>query len=51
MGYPAILLVAPELRKPIRRILERDLRSVAVLSYNEIVSDVELEAIGMVSIN
>lgn len=51
MGYPAILLVAPELRKPIRRILERDLRSVSVLSYNEIVSDVELEAIGMVSID
>lgn len=51
MGYPAILLVAPELRKPIRRILERDLRSVAVLSYNEIVADIELEAVGMVSIN
>jgi len=50
MGYPAILLVAPELRKPIRRILERDLRSVAVLSYNEIVADIELEAVGMVSI-
>ena len=51
MGYPAILLVAPELRKPIRRILERDLRSVTVLSYNEIVADIELEAVGMVSIN
>lgn len=51
MGYPAIILVAPELRKPIRRVLERDLRGVTVLSYNEIVADVELEAIGMVSIN
>ena len=51
MGYPAILLVAPELRKPVRRVLERDLRGVTVLSYNEIVADVELEAVGMVSIN
>ncbi len=51
MGYPAILLVAPELRKPIRRVLERDLRGVVVLSYNEIVADIELEAVGMVSIN
>jgi flagellar biosynthesis protein FlhA len=45
------LLVAPELRKPIRRVLERDLRGVTVLSYNEIVADVELEAVGMVSID
>lgn len=51
MGYPAILLVAPELRKPIRRILERDLRGVIVLSYNEIVADIELEAVGMVSVD
>ena len=50
MGYPAVLLVAPELRKPIRRIIERDLRGVSVLSYNEIVADAELEAVGMVSI-
>ena len=51
IGYPAILLVAPELRKPIRRILERDLRGVTVLSYNEIVADIELEAVGMVSVD
>ena len=51
MGYPAFLLVAPELRKPIRRILERDLRGVTVLSYNEIVADIELEAVGMVSVD
>ena len=51
MGNPAILLVAPELRKPIRRILERDLRGVTVLSYNEIVADIELEAVGMVSVD
>ena len=51
MGYPAILLVAQELRKPIRRILERDLRGVTVLSYNEIVADIELEAVGMVSVD
>lgn len=51
MGYPTVLLVAPELRKPIRRLLERDLRGVSVLSYNEIIADIELEAIGMVSVD
>jgi flagellar biosynthesis protein FlhA len=50
MGYPTVLLVAPELRKPVRRLLERDLRGVSVLSYNEIIADIELEAIGMVSV-
>lgn len=51
MGYPTIILAAPELRKPIRRILERDLRGVSVLSYNEIIADIELEAVGMVSVD
>lgn len=51
MGYPTVLLVAGELRKPIRRLLERDLRGVTVLSYNEIVAEIELEAVGMVSVD
>ncbi len=51
MGYATVILAAPELRKPIRRLLERDLRGVAVLSYNEIIADIELEAVGMVSVN
>jgi flagellar biosynthesis protein FlhA len=50
-GFPTVLLVAPEIRKPLRGLLERDLRGVNVLSYNEIIAEIELEAVGMVSIN
>lgn len=49
-GYQPILLVTPDIRKPLRRIIERDLRTVTVLSYNEIIPEVELEAVGMVTI-
>ncbi len=49
-GYQPILLVTPEIRKAVRRILEKDLRIVTVLSYNEIVPEVELEAVGMVGV-
>ena len=48
-GYQPILLLSPELRKPVRRLIERGLKAVSVLSYNEIIPEIELEAIGMVS--
>ena len=49
-GYHPILLVTPEIRKAVRRILEKDLRMVAVISYNEIIPDADLEAVGMVRV-
>jgi flagellar biosynthesis protein FlhA len=49
-GYQPILLVTPEIRKAVRRILEKDLRMVTVISYNEIVPDADLEAVGMVRV-
>ncbi len=49
-GYQPILLVTPEIRKSVRRMTERELKSIVVLSYNEIIPEVELEAVGMVSI-
>ncbi|MBZ4682582.1 MAG: flagellar biosynthesis protein FlhA [Fusobacteriaceae bacterium] len=49
-GYPAVILVAPEIRKPLRGLLERDFKGIAIISYNEIIADIELEAIGMVNI-
>ena len=49
-GYQPIMLVTPEIRKAVRRILEKDLRVVTVLSYNEVVPEAELEAIGMVGV-
>ncbi|OQY10764.1 MAG: flagellar biosynthesis protein FlhA [Fusobacteriia bacterium 4572_132] len=51
LGYQPIILVPPEIRKPLRRILERDLKHVVVLSYGEITSEVELEAVGMVNVD
>jgi len=50
-GYQPVVLVTPELRKAFRRFIERDIRHVTVLSYNEIIQEIDLEAVGMVSIN
>ncbi len=50
IGFQPIILVPTEIRKPLRRILERDLKHVVVLSYGEITPEVELEAVGMVNV-
>ncbi|BDU50123.1 flagellar biosynthesis protein FlhA [Haliovirga abyssi] len=50
MGYQPIVLTSPEIRKPLRRLIERDLKQVMVISYNEIISEIDLEAVGMVSV-
>lgn len=50
-GYQPVVLISPDLRKAFRRLIERDFRQVSVLSYNEITQEVDLEAIGMVSIS
>ena len=49
-GHQPIMLVTPEIRKGVRRLLEKDMKMVTVLSYNEVVPEAELEAIGMVGI-
>jgi flagellar biosynthesis protein FlhA len=50
-GRPAVLVCAPQVRLPVRRILEGTLPQVAVLGYNEIVSEVRVEAVGMAGLN
>ncbi|HRX86049.1 MAG TPA: flagellar biosynthesis protein FlhA [Phycisphaerae bacterium] len=47
-GATPVLLCAPQIRPWMRRMIEATLEQVAVLSYNEIVRDVELESRGMV---
>jgi len=47
-GAAPVLLCAPQIRPWVRRMIETTLEQVAVLSYNEIVRDVELESRGMV---
>ncbi|MEK7710766.1 MAG: flagellar biosynthesis protein FlhA [Planctomycetota bacterium] len=47
-GRPPVLLVPPQIRLWVRRMLEVRLPAVAVLSYNEIVRGFEVESHGMV---
>jgi len=47
-GRALVLLVPPQIRPWVRRMLEVRLPAVAVLSYNEIVRGFEVETLGMV---
>lgn len=50
-GINPVLLCSPRVRLPFRRLIERYLPNLAVLSLNEIPANVEVEAIGTVSID
>ena len=50
-GRPAVVLCNPAIRQALRRMLEAGLPHVAVLSFNEIVPDVTVEAVAMVGMN
>jgi len=50
-GRNAVVLCSPLIRAALRKMIEGGLPHVAVLSYNEIVSDVSVEAIGLVGMN
>jgi flagellar biosynthesis protein FlhA len=50
-GRQAVLLCSPSVRQALRRMIEGSLPHVAVLSFNEIVPEVAVEAIGMVGMN
>ncbi|MGF1633751.1 MAG: flagellar biosynthesis protein FlhA [Phycisphaerae bacterium] len=50
-GRTAVILCGPQVRSVVRRLIEGSLPTVAVLSYNEIVSDVSVEAVGFVSLS
>jgi flagellar biosynthesis protein FlhA len=47
-GRVPVILCPPQIRPWVRRLIEAQLPSVAVLSYNEIISGVEVESHGMV---
>ncbi len=47
-GYQPILLVHPDVRLFVRRMLEASLPNVVVLSYNEITPQTEVQVMGMV---
>jgi len=50
MGKNPILLTQPVVRIYVRKILEGYFHDLAVVSYSEVESDVELQSVGMVSI-
>lgn len=50
-GIFPVVLTNPRVRMPLRRLLERTLPDLAILSLNEIVSNISLESIGMVSLD
>src|SRR5690606_23613341 len=51
MGRSAVLLCSPMIRGPLRKMIENGLPHVAVLAYNEVVSDVAVEAVALVGMN
>ncbi|HEV7300472.1 MAG TPA: flagellar biosynthesis protein FlhA [Tepidisphaeraceae bacterium] len=51
MGRSAVILCSPTIRGPLRRMIETGLPHVAVLAYNEVVSDVAVEAVALVGMN
>jgi flagellar biosynthesis protein FlhA len=50
MKLSSVILCSPRLRPHFKRFIERSFPDVAVLSYNEIVPQVKVQSIGMISI-
>lgn len=48
VGVQPVILCSPKIRLPLSRFLERFAPGMAVLSFNELTPDLEIEAIGMV---
>jgi len=48
LGSSAVLLCSPQIRLSLRRLLAPNLPTVAILAYNEIVKEVQIESVGMV---
>jgi flagellar biosynthesis protein FlhA len=47
-GYSPVLLCSARLRLPLRRFIARQMPATAVLSMNEIIPEIEIEAVGTV---
>lgn len=49
-GRNPVIICSANIRRPLRKILERKLPNLAVLSYNEVAPEFELQSVGMVSL-
>ncbi|MEE3467734.1 MAG: flagellar biosynthesis protein FlhA, partial [Eubacterium sp.] len=50
LGRAAILITSPIVRMYVKKLTEEQFKNLHVLSYNEIDSDVELQSVGMVTV-
>lgn len=50
-GHQPVVLASPQVRAPVRRLLEPHLPSAAVLGYNEVSKGVEVESLGLVQLD
>ena len=50
-GHHPVVLASPQVRAQVRQLLEPHLPNVAVLGYNEVSKGVEVESLGLVSID
>ena len=50
-GRSAVLLCSPQIRLPLRKMIEATLPQTAVLAYNEVMSEVSVEAVAMVGVS
>ncbi|MDD2211460.1 MAG: flagellar biosynthesis protein FlhA [Clostridia bacterium] len=51
MGKQFVVLVSPVIRRYFRKLLERVLPGIPIVSYNEIPPQIEIESVGMVKLN
>jgi flagellar biosynthesis protein FlhA len=51
MGEMPIMVASPVIRLQMKRLTENDIPGMIVLSYNEIISGIELQSIGMVTLD
>ena len=49
-GYPPVLLCSSKIRMPVRKILERALPQMSVLSYNEVPSSIDAQSVAMIEL-
>lgn len=50
-GYPPIVLTSPQVRGPVRKIVESQLASIVVLGYNEIPTGMDVESLDLITLD
>jgi flagellar biosynthesis protein FlhA len=48
-GHPPVVLVSPQIRPALRQMTAAQLKQVAILSYNEVTRDTQIETLGLVA--